>query len=170
MVAGLAAQLEIEPPSLGDGPEPVDRLGGQDGEVDRLGVGRLLRRVEPGEPEEVLDQPAHPLVLDVDLAERGAVPLGVAVLGQGQARVRLDDRQRRPQLVRRVGGELELADAGLLDRRGDPPSDRHGSEEDDDEQDRGDDQLGQQEGRPRLVDRGGRLADHDVARLASRHP
>ena len=50
-------------------------------------------------------------------AERRAVPGGVALLGEGEARVGLDHGQRRPQLVRGVGGEVELALAGRLDRR-----------------------------------------------------
>ena len=47
----------------------------------------------------------------VDPQEGGSVPRHIAVAGQRQARVRLDDRQRRPELVRGVGGELELASA-----------------------------------------------------------
>ncbi len=77
-------------------------------------VRRGLRRVEPGQPEHVLEQPAHPLRLAVDALERTPVPLGVAILRERQARVRLDHRQRRPQLVRGVGRELELSAAGAL--------------------------------------------------------
>ena len=37
--------------------------------------------------------------------------------------------------MRRIGRELELAPAGPLDRRGDPPADRHRAHEDHEEQD-----------------------------------
>ncbi len=97
--ARVRPEPELELAGLGDDPEPVHGLGRQDADVDRLCVGRLAGRIEPGEPEEVLDEPAHPLALDVDLAERRAVPGSLARLGEGQARVRLDHRQRRPQLV-----------------------------------------------------------------------
>ena len=74
----------------------------------------------------------------VDPPEGVAVPLGAAFLRQGEARVGLDDRQRRAQLVRRVGGELHLPLARLLDGRRDAPADGDGAQEHDDEQDRPD--------------------------------
>ena len=101
--------------------------------------------VEAGEPQQVVEQPAHALRLAVDPPEGRPVPGGVAILREREARVRLDDRERRPQLVRGVGGELELALAGRLDRRGDAPADGDRAEEHDDEQDRRDEQLGQDE-------------------------
>ena len=64
------------------------------------------------------------LRLVVDTLERGPVPGHVPLAGEGEARLGLDDRERRPQLVRRVGGEVELAAARRLDRRRDPPADR----------------------------------------------
>ena len=38
--------------------------GGEDAQVDRLGVGLALRRVEPRQPQQVLEEPPHPLRLD----------------------------------------------------------------------------------------------------------
>ena len=92
--------------------------------------------------------------------------------GEGEAGVGLDDRERRPQLVRGVGGEVQLALAGALDRRGDTPADRDGAEEHGDEQDRRDQQLRQDDRRARLDHRLERLADDDpvVADLAAGDP
>ena len=82
------------------------------------------------------------LRFEVDPLEGGPIP-GLSTGGaQGQAGLRLDDRERRPQLVGGVGRELELPPPGELDRRGDPAADGDGADEDDDEQDRPDEQLG----------------------------
>ena len=147
---------------LGDRPESVDGLGHHHREIDGLDVRRPLRRVEPGEPEQVLEHPPHPLRLVVDPVERRAVPADVAVLGEGEAGVGLDDRQRRSQLMRGVGGEVELALARGLDRRADPAADRDGTEEDESEQERGDHELGEDDRPARLADGLERLADDDV--------
>ena len=84
----------------------------------------------------------------------------------------LDDRERRPQLVRRVGGELELAAAGRLDRRGDPPADGDRAEEHAREQERRDEQRPEQD-RPLGVSARSRgLGDDDpvVADVLARDP
>ena len=80
--------VEVEPQSrrgLGDDPEPVDGLR-RPGPPRSTGSasGGSLRGVEPGEPEEVVEQPAHPLDLDVDPAERRAVPAGRRGPGRGR--------------------------------------------------------------------------------------
>ena len=79
--------------------------------------------------------------------------------------------ERRPQLVRGVGGELELAPARGLDRRGDPPADGHRAEEHDDEQDRRDQQLGEDD-RPLRLARPARIdcADDDPVVAADLAP
>ena len=93
----------------------------QGGEVDQvvLLAGVL---VEPGQPEHVVDQPAHPLGLQRDAAHR-LVHLRAA--GEGALLVELgvgaQRRQRGAQLVAGVGEEppgellagLALADGGL---------------------------------------------------------
>ena len=66
--------------------------------------------------------------------------------------MRLDHRERRPQLVRRVGGEVQLAPAGRLDRRRDAAADRHRAEEHRGEEDRRDQELGEDDRRARVVD------------------
>ena len=142
--------------------EPIGRLRREDAEVDRLSVGQAPGRIEPGEPQEVVDEPVHPLALAVDPPERAPVPLGLPIPAQGERRLRLDDRQRRAQLVDGVGGELELAATGELDRGGDPPADGDGAEEDDHEEDRGDDHLGEDDGRAGLGHRVETLGDDDV--------
>ena len=71
---------------------------------------------------------------------------------QGQARLRLDDRQRRSKLVGRIGRELQLALPGELDGRRDPPADGDGADEDRDEEERPDEQLGEDERGLRLRD------------------
>ena len=153
--------LDREVPGLGDRPEPIDRLAGHHRQVDRLDVGRPLRGVEPGQPEEVLEHPSHPLGLVVDTLERGPGPGHVALAGEGEARLGLDDRERRPQLVRRVGGEVELAAARCLDRRRDPPADPERAEEHRPEEERRDQQLRDDHVLAGLADRLERLADHD---------
>ena len=117
-------------------------------------------------------EPVHPLRLEVDPLERGPVPGLRAVLGQGQAGMGLDDRQRRPQLVRGVRGELELAAPGDLDRGGDPAADRHRAEEDDEQEHRPDDELGRDDRRLGLGDGVERLRDDQpgVADLAAGDP
>ena len=73
--------------------------------------------VGPGEEEQLLHDPALPAGGGVDRGEEFAVALlGPGVL-QGQAGVRLDDRQRRAQLVGGVGGEPALAVERLFQPR-----------------------------------------------------
>ena len=103
------ATVEVEVARLGDDAEPVDRLRREHAEVDRLGVRLACGGVEAGEPQQVLEQPAHPLRLRGRSARRRAIPRRVSLLREGEARLGLDHRQRRAQLVRGVGGELELA-------------------------------------------------------------
>ena len=116
---------------------------------DREAVGGLPRRarrgprapcparprsgVEAGQPEHVLQEPPHPLGLAVDALEgaRGTSSASRS-LREGQGRVGLDHGERRPQLVRGIGGELQLAPAGGLDRRRDAPADDHGADEHED--------------------------------------
>ena len=57
----------------------------------------------------------------------------VAILAERQAGLRLDHGKRGTQLVRRVGGELELPLPGKLDRRADPASDDQAAEEDEEQ-------------------------------------
>ena len=73
----------------------------------------------------------------------------------------LDDRERRPELVRGVGGEVDLLLPSCLDRLGHPAPDRDRAEEHQPEQDRGDQELGEDDRLAGFVDRLERLADHD---------
>ncbi len=154
---------EREVPRLGDRSEPVRGLGRQDADVHGLDTRRRSGGIEACQPQHVVEQSPHPLGLVVDPPERGAIPAGLTLLGDGEARVRLDDRQRGSQFVRGVGGEFELSLAGDLDRRRHPPPDRHRAEEHDQQQDRRDEHLGQQDGRSGVVDAIDRLSDDDPA-------
>jgi hypothetical protein len=99
-----------------DGTEPVGTGLGERGQVDRLAAGRRGLGVEPGQPQHVLHQLAQPLALALDPAQRVAVLGGLPRGGQGHVGLRPDHAERGAQLVRGVGGELELAAARLLDR------------------------------------------------------
>ncbi len=147
---------------LGDDAEPIDRLGREHREIDRLGVRLAGGDIEAGQPQQVVEECAHPPAFAVDPPEGVAVPLAAAFLCQCETRMGLDHRQRRPQLVRRVGGELHLALARLLDRGRDTASDGDGAEEDDEQQNRSDQDLGEDDRRLRLGYGLHRLADDDV--------
>ena len=145
---------------LRDGGESVGRDLGQDGDVDVLGLDPLTGAVEARQPEEVLDEAAHPPALPLDPLEGGAVPRGVTRFGEGERGLSLDHRERCAQLVGGVRRELHLADPGQLDRCGHPAAHGQGSEEDGDEQQRPDDALGEDEVRLRRGDAAQRLC-HD---------
>src|SRR5207237_10445162 len=157
--------LEPEGAGLGDDGEAIGRRRGKDREVDRFGVWTALGRVEAGEPQEVVEQLPHPLRLGVDPGERVAIPVGWSLLGKSEARLRLDDGEWCPQLVRRVGRELELAAPRRLDWGRNPPADRDRAQEDDREEDGRDEDFGKDDGSAGLVERLERLPDDQVAGL-----
>ena len=99
-----------------DGAEPVRAGLGQRAQVDRLLAGRRRPGVEPGQPEHVVHQAPQPLALTLDPGQCVAVLAGLARGGQGHVGLGPDHAQRGAQLVRGVGGELELAAPRLLDR------------------------------------------------------
>ena len=99
-----------------DGVGGLDRLGDKRPEVDS----RTLERpalVEPGEQEQIVDEHAHSLRLAFDAAHRArqvvGPRLGAALEELG---VRADGRERRAQLVRRVGDEPAQLPLGRLER------------------------------------------------------
>ena len=115
---------------LGDGREPVGRLAGEDPEVDRLAPGLAPAAASNRASQSMSSSSRRIRFVSWSTRPNAArYHAASAVLGEGQARVGLDDRERRAQLVRGVGGELELAAARRLDRRRDPPADRHRAEE-----------------------------------------
>ncbi len=150
---GLAA-------SLGHGAESVGRLGRQDLDVHRLRLGLPTSRIEAGQPEHVVDEAAGSSQLGVDAPEGRTVPDRIPFAGEGERRLGLDDRQGRPQLVRGIGGELDPALAGPLDREGDAPPDSHRPEEDEEQQGAADPEFGQEQGGLGLIHAVHRLADH----------
>ena len=72
--------------------------------------------------------------LRADPLEGVPVPGRVAVLAEREARLGLDDGERGPELVGGVGGELELALPGELDRGADAATDDQGAGEHQEEQ------------------------------------
>ena len=71
-----------------------------------IDVERLLAGVEPRQPQQILDQPLHPLrVARDDLEEPAPRPRAGVAFGQ-RFDVAADRGQRRPQLVRHVGDEV----------------------------------------------------------------
>ena len=98
-------------------------------DLDRLGGGSPLRRVDAGEPEQVVHQATDPAALGPHPLERIPIPGRIAILAERQACLRLDDGERGPQLVGGVRGELELALPGKLDRGADPAADEQRAEE-----------------------------------------
>src|SRR5262245_66642352 len=83
----------------------LDRLGGELGKLDRLALERLPL-VEACEQQQVVDELAHPLALAADAAHRACEVVG-ALVGAAleELRVRAYRRERRTQLVRRIGAE-----------------------------------------------------------------
>ncbi len=142
-----------------DGAEAVGAGLGQDGQVDRLVAGRRRPGVEPGQPQHVVDQLPQPAALGLDPAQRVAVLRGIPGAGQGHVGFGPDHAERRAQLVRGVGGELQLAAAGLLDRRQRAQPHDQCAEEHGQQQHRPGDELGVQQ-----QPRGMRVAGPALAR------
>ena len=95
------------------------RVGDEHGEVDRPALERTAL-VELGERQQVVDEPGHPHGLLLGAAHRLVEPLaGRQATDAVQLGVAADRRDRRPQLVRRVGDEAAQAVLGrglLLER------------------------------------------------------
>ena len=156
--------LERGPAALGDRRESLRRLVDHHADLDRLGGGTPLRRVHPREPEQVVDKTPDPPALRAHPLERIAIPGGVAILAQGEARLGLDDGKRSAELVRGVGCELQLALAGELDRGADPATHDQGAEEHQQQHPESSDRLGDDQRRPRLRDRVDVEADDQLGR------
>ena len=99
-----------------DGVGGLDRLGDERAEVDPRALERPAL-VEPGEQEQIIDEHAHSLRLAFDAAHRARQIVGPR-LGAAleQLGVRADGRERRAQLVRRVGDEPAQLSLGRLER------------------------------------------------------
>jgi hypothetical protein len=84
---------------------PLDAVVHQDGEIDRIPL-PLGMLVEASQPEHVVDQPAHPLCLQLDPAHR---LIDLRALGQGALRIELGvgakRGQRGAQLMAGLGEE-----------------------------------------------------------------
>ena len=86
--------------------------------AERDGLAAGGRRVEAGEREQVVGQPRHPVDRALDhRGRRRAALVGRLGVGQREVEVRLDDRERRAQLVRRVGDEAPLRREGEVEPR-----------------------------------------------------
>ena len=92
-----------------DGARVVDRVAGERHEVDRL-ADLLADLVQAREREQVLDEHAHPRRLVLDARHRLLDVLGLrGGADPKQLGVAADRRQRRAQLMRRVGEEAAQA-------------------------------------------------------------
>ena len=102
---------------LGERRHRPNRLFGHLGEVDRHRLQLHDARIGPGEQQQVADERGQMLDLVADVAQRlvgvadRLVAMALEVLD-----ARSDDRERRPELVARVGRELALAAERLADR------------------------------------------------------
>ena len=114
---------------LGHGREPLHGGLSQGAEVDRLVDGYRGIGVEPGQEEQVFDDAAEALALGADLAQRAPVARAVAGRAQGQPDLGLYDRERGTELMRGIGGELELALARFFHRLRRHEPDGQGAEE-----------------------------------------
>ena len=85
-------------------------MPGDLGERDARGRGRR-GRVLAREHEQIVDQPREPLGARGEIGER----LGVGAVAGDVLGVPAERRERRAQLVRRVGDEAALALAGLCE-------------------------------------------------------
>ena len=107
----------------GDLLEPLDDVGGQPIEADRLGRA-ALGVLRAGQVEQVRHQPAHPLGLLGGLGGDLLAGVGVEVAPE-QVEIGPHDGQRVAKLVGGVGEELALA----FEQRAQPldhPIERHG--------------------------------------------
>ena len=128
-----------------DGAEPVGAGLGQRDQVHRLVAGGRRPGVEPGQPQHVVDQLAQPAALALDAGQRVPVLGRLARAGQGHVGFGPDHAERRAQLVRGVGGELQLAAPRLLDRRQRPQAHHQRTEEHGQQQEGPGDDLGVQQ-------------------------
>ena len=101
-------------PGAGYGDEPLRAGVDERGEVNRLVVRSGRIGVEPGQEEQVLHDVAEAFALRADAADSGLIALAFSRRAQRQADLGLYDRERGPQLVGSVRGELELAAASLF--------------------------------------------------------
>ena len=84
-------------------------------ELDRLDARRLLPGVRAGEREHRAGEPRQPAGLALDVAEEAVALDGILLRAGLEHLDRADDRrQRRAQLVRRVGDELALGELAPL--------------------------------------------------------
>src|SRR5438128_940157 len=119
----LPALRTAEPATGASSPPYWRRPPGHNADIHPLRPTRVRHSLETGQPEQVVDEAAHALALVIDAREGALVPVPVARLRQGERRLRLDHREGRAELVRRVGSEIHLSPACLLDRRGDSATD-----------------------------------------------
>ena len=114
---------ERQAPRLRDRPEPVDGLLGDHREVHRLVSGWAPAASKRA--SQSMSSSIRRIRLDSRSTRSNAVRYQATSRSWASARLvcaSMTD-ERRPQLVRRVGGEVELAAAGGLDRRCDAPAD-----------------------------------------------
>ena len=156
---------------LGDGGEAVGGLRGEDAEVHGLasptGAAAASNRASQS-----MSSRSRRMRFD-SRSTRAKAPRYQAAsrsCGEGERRVRLDHRQRRPQLVRGVRGELQLAAAGGLDRRRDAPADDDRADEHRAEQERRDEQHADDDRPLRVADLLHGLGDDHAARPPTSWP
>ena len=157
----IPADPDTQPllPRFGHGGKPLHRLLRHHADIDGLRDACPRHRLEARQPKQIVDQMPHALAFLVDPGEGPLIPVLVARLRERQRGLRLDHSQRRPQLVRGVGGEVHLSLAGLFDGRRDPTADGESTQKDDEEEHRPDQQLCLDQVRLRLFDAAQRLCD-----------
>jgi hypothetical protein len=116
LVVPLSGNDDGDVVSPGDPAEPVGTSVGDGHQIDRLVTGRRWFRVEPGQPEQILDQSSQTIALATDPLESVAIAARVTWSTKDQTHLRFDHAERRAQLVRGIGGEFELASTGQFDR------------------------------------------------------
>ena len=105
--------LQLERLCARQGTEPFEAdLRGR-GHVYRSGRRRWGSGVKARQPQQVVDDPLQPLTFARDALHDGGLSLARKATSEGE--LRLDDTERRPQLVRGIRRELELAATGVLD-------------------------------------------------------
>jgi len=93
----------------GERAEPVRTRGGDRAHVERLITGLGRSRIEPRQPQQILDDPAQSVALALNAREHSAVLRRLARRAERHARFGTNDAQRRPEFVRRIGRQLKLA-------------------------------------------------------------
>ena len=121
-------RLQGDPALLREGGQRGERVGHEVGEIDRFPHEDTLPPVGTCQGQQLAEELRHPRRVVVDAGQYRPVLDRGTRAGEGHLRPAGEERERRPQLVGRIGGETALARERLLqtvqhrvEGRGEPP-------------------------------------------------